>query len=316
MTNTHLARLQNRIYGTFHPELDTASSYHFDYLLVDEAAQASEPEITPALSVVCPDVHTVLHKPEYARRRWPQLVLCGDHQQLGPHITSDEARQFELDLSLLQRLFERPVYAEHPRARKNLPAAKGGRLLSMPSARGIKDVDLDALSDVYSDSGTSQQLEATVNPAEEALDLSTPFANLINNYRSHPGLLMVPSSLFYYDTLEPMAGHDIQNTKLCRWPMLPNPEIPFLLWDINKGQEELFEETSWYNLDEVEAAVETVKRLVLDGAEKGFGRVLPSEISVISPMREQVWRIRLMLRSLGYGDVNVGRESDMQGAEK
>lgn len=316
ITNTHLARLQNRIYSTLHPELDIATSYHFDYLLVDEAAQASEAEITPALSVVCPDVHVVLHKPEFSRRRWPQLVLCGDHQQLGPHITSDEARAYELDLSLLQRLFERPVYAEHPKARKNLPAAKGGKLLNGPTIQDVKDVDLDAFSEAYSDSGTSQQLEASPDPSDPKIDLSTPFANLINNYRSHPGLLMVPSSLFYFDTLEPMASQDIQNTKLCRWPFLLNAEIPFLVWNVEDGQEELFEETSWFNLQEVEIVVDLVKSLIQDGRQKSFGAVQPGEISIISPMREQVWRIRLALRQLGYGDVNVGRESDLQGAEK
>jgi len=36
---------------------------------------------------------------------------------VGPIISSDEARTHELDMSLLERLFERPVYALHPKAR-------------------------------------------------------------------------------------------------------------------------------------------------------------------------------------------------------
>ena len=317
VTNTHLARLQNRIYGALHPELDTATSFHFDYLLIDEAAQASEPEITPALSVVCPDVHTIMQRPEYAKRRLPQLVLCGDQQQLGPFISSEDARQHELDLSLLQRLFERPVYHDHPRARHNLPAARGGRLL--PPPRVQKDIDMDSFSDIYSDSGTSEEIAISPGPSNDSdiLDMSAPFANLINNYRSHPGLLMVPSSLFYDDTLEPCASEAIQNTKLCKWPLLPNSDMPFLVWDIEDGQEEMFEEgASWYNVEEVKTVIDIVKGLITKGDEKGFGRVKPGEISIISPFREQVWRIRIALRSLGYGDVNVGRESDMQGAEK
>ncbi|KAG5728201.1 hypothetical protein E4T56_gene19064 [Termitomyces sp. T112] len=47
----------------------------------------------------------------------PQIVLCGDPQQLGPIVTSDKARTGELDISLLERLFERPLYADHPYAR-------------------------------------------------------------------------------------------------------------------------------------------------------------------------------------------------------
>ena len=282
MTNTHLARLENRIYGTLKPELDAATSFHFDYLLVDEAAQASEPEITPALSVVCPDLHTIMHRPEYAKRRLPQLVLCGDQQQLGPFITSEEARQHELDLSLLQRLFERPVYYEHPRARHNLPAAKGEKLLPPPTVP--MDIDMDCCADTYSESSESPE-GPSPGPSNKGnmVDMSAPFANLINNYRSHPGLLMVPSSLFYNDTLEPCANQDIQNTKLCKWPMLPNPEIPFLVWDIEEGQEEMFEEgASWYNVEEVKTVVEMVKGLITEGEEKGFGSQSKHRISVSS----------------------------------
>lgn len=43
--------------------------------------------------------------------------------------------------------------------------------------------------------------------------------------------------------------------------------------------------------------------------------MLARDISIISPFREQVWRIRLALRKLYLGEVNVGSESDMQGAE-
>jgi hypothetical protein len=39
---------------------------------------------------------------------------------VGPFISSDDAREHELDMSLLERLFERPVYADHPMARSKL----------------------------------------------------------------------------------------------------------------------------------------------------------------------------------------------------
>lgn len=43
------------------------------------------------------------------------------------------------------------------------------------------------------------------------------------------------------------------------------------------------------------------------GTSRDHGEVKPSEISVISPFREQVWKIRQALRQVGLGEVDVGR---------
>ena len=48
--------------------------------------------------------------------------------------------------------------------------------------------------------------------------------------------------------------------------------------------------------------VRTVKSLVT-GLK---ARYTQREIGIITPWREQVWRIRLKLREAGYHDVNVG----------
>lgn len=42
----------------------------------------------------------------------------------------------------------------------------------------------------------------------------------------------------------------------------------------------------------------------------------PNEISVISPFREQVWKIRASLRNVALGAVDVGDVESLQGAEK
>jgi hypothetical protein len=79
---------------------------------------------------------------------------------VGPIIVSDEARDEELDMSLLERLFERPVYAKHPQARQNLrfdaeevdldllPAPPG--LLPPPSKNYVPFVNLVRVSAVIS----------------------------------------------------------------------------------------------------------------------------------------------------------------------
>ncbi|XP_053171020.1 putative helicase mov-10-B.1 isoform X1 [Scomber japonicus] len=64
---------------------------HFTYVFVDEAGQAVEPECVIAIA-------GLLHPDK------GQLVLAGDPKQLGPILRSPLALQYELGLSLLERL--------------------------------------------------------------------------------------------------------------------------------------------------------------------------------------------------------------------
>lgn len=66
---------------------------HFNYVFVDEAGQAVEPECVIAIAG--------LLNPEKG-----QLVLAGDPKQLGPILRSPLAMQYELGLSLLERLMK------------------------------------------------------------------------------------------------------------------------------------------------------------------------------------------------------------------
>ncbi|KAJ6478594.1 P-loop containing nucleoside triphosphate hydrolase protein [Mycena vitilis] len=123
-TNNALARLEADIVGSLHPRrrLKEPIMPHWTHLLIDEAAQAAEPELLIPMSVVLPGTEgdlsvtpsTGLAFGSVRPSVTPQLVLCGDPNQLGPTVTSDAARDNELDVSLLQRLFDRPVYASHP----------------------------------------------------------------------------------------------------------------------------------------------------------------------------------------------------------
>ena len=77
-----------------------------------------------------------------------------------------------------------------------------------------------------------------------------------------------------------------------------------------KGQDEWVDEgVSWYNEDEAKVVVEACLSLVR-------GSVVPAEeIAVITPFREQVWQIRLRLRTVGLASVAVGPVEALQGQE-
>jgi len=246
------------------------------------------------LAVVLPDASANLSSPDFDSRRIPQLVLCGDHMQLGPAISSHVARSHELDLPLLQRLFERELYENHEKARHSLnrdKTAEDFRLKLAEAMRLAQEIQEQDDSPNTSAADVVQVPRSLPSYAQLA-ETSTPFANLINNYRSHVGLLMVPSALFYNDTLEPKAKAEVQNTPLIRWESLKDTQVPLLIAH-TAGQEEMFEEgASWYNFEEIEKVVAVVQELVGSKASSvpKHGQVLPSEISIIAPFREQVSR--------------------------
>ena len=70
---------------------------HFTHIFVDEAGQATEPETMVAIKTMS-DQRT-------------NIILSGDPKQLGPIVRSRIARELGLELSYLERLMTRDVYA-------------------------------------------------------------------------------------------------------------------------------------------------------------------------------------------------------------
>ncbi|KAG7087423.1 hypothetical protein E1B28_013391 [Marasmius oreades] len=283
-TNVVLAALEDEVMDGLHPEDRRPVSPHWTHLMIDEAAQGSEPELLVPISVVYtrPKQDGKEHAdttrtppPEYHPLvTMPQLVLCGDSNQLGPIIVSDVARQNELDVSLLERLLERPVYAEHPEAR----------------SQAVHPITLE-----WQNGG---------------LPAFKPFVNLTKNYRSHPAILMPPSAMFYNDSLEPCAANG-----LIAWAQLPNPSFPLVFIGTNTKEDSIHEKTTWYNAGEIERIADVVFSL-MEEANKSSPPLQLQDIGVMAPWREQVWRLREDFRKRGFGRVDVGSVEDFQGREK
>ena len=109
-----------------------------------------------------------------------QVILAGDPFQLGPVLQSRLASSYGLEISLLERLINRPLYCRN--------------------------------EDKFSDHGCYDPLVVT---------------KLINNYRSHPAVLKLPSAVFYHDELRPCADVRMRES-LCQWEKLPNKGFPVL----------------------------------------------------------------------------------------
>ena len=106
--------------------------------------------------------------------------MAGDPFQLGPVLQSRLASSYGLEISLLERLINRPLYCRN--------------------------------EDKFSDHGCYDPLVVT---------------KLINNYRSHPAVLKLPSAVFYHDELRPCADVRMRES-LCQWEKLPDKGFPVL----------------------------------------------------------------------------------------
>ncbi|KAG0248786.1 hypothetical protein BG011_009917, partial [Mortierella polycephala] len=249
---------------------DDPKRSHWTHLLIDEAAQAIEPETD--IPLLC-----MFEETEAA----PQIILCGDHQQLGPKTFLPE-----LQTSFLERLITtEPLYRDHPESRQFTRPKPG------TTVKKFKDMD---------------RLEKTI-PC---------FANLVQNYRCHPKMLMMPSVMFYNDTLVASADED-SVTSMLGCPVLPNPNCPIAFVGV-KGVDasQMDEAVSWYNEAEAQKVVSMVESLCGPSRDsEDMFQVKISDIGVIAPFREQVKHLRLLLRSKGFAGVKVGTVEDCQGQE-
>lgn len=111
VTNADLSRFEREMHMALNPEdtLDAPKRLHWTGLLIDEAAQATEPEALIPMIVVAPsDDHGISDKD------LPPLVLAGDQHQLGPRTASKAS---EISISLFERLSKRRFYSRHPLVR-------------------------------------------------------------------------------------------------------------------------------------------------------------------------------------------------------
>ncbi|KAJ3043418.1 hypothetical protein HDV00_005116 [Rhizophlyctis rosea] len=275
-------REMGRLYPLLHPEgVGSVRRRHWTvgfegHVFLDEAGQASEPELSDTLSLILtPDAHLPPTTNLFPQPRC-QFILCGDVKQLGPFIQSNYARAKGLDVSLMERLMGRDLYSEDVRKRSG--------------EFRVGDVGVVVLK-------------------------REPFVRLKCNYRSHPGILMMPSTLFYTTTLEVFASHKLTHALL---PPLNNnlhnlfpTSLPVLFSSIVGPDDRAHDGGGWWNVSEAVEVKRVVMELVVNGG------VAAGDVGVMCAFREQVRVVRHVLR----GDkrlrgVDVGTVEDYQGQER
>merc|ERR1712223_411507 len=148
---------------------------------------------------------------------------------------------------------------------------------------------------------------------------SKAITKLLNNFRSHPKLLTLPSELFYDRELEAKADTFVTHS-MVNWSQLPNKKVPLIFHGVVGEDQREARSPSYFNPEEAAIVVQYVQDLLetKDAAKK----VEPSEIGIISPYRRQVQKIRdLMNRKFqnkfrDWKNITVGSTEEFQGQER
>lgn len=223
---------------------------HFTHVIIDEAGQATEPESLISACLIGDDTG--------------QIVLAGDPMQLGPVLRSKFSKKYGLELSFLERLMNRSLYARN--------------------------------KVMFADHGCYDPLLVT---------------KLIDNYRSHPGILGLPSQLFYHGELMIKADQELTH-RLCNWSMLPTQNFPVIFHGVRGGDLREGNSPSWFNPVETVQVIRYLQGLLNDPDVK----VQPDDIGIITPYRKQVEKIRLLIDKLGMASIKIGSVEEFQGQER
>lgn len=253
---------------------------HWTALLIDEAAQATEPEALIPITVIAPPADAPAESE--GQQPLPQLIMAGDEHQLGPRLFSSSSSA--LSTSLFARLFSRAFYAQHPLSRERGSQRLTASMLPMRSP---------AFTNLIRNYRSHPSI------------LSIPSQLFYND-------TLVPESTAISDVVRTWPGWKAPHS----WPVLfvqntTSDSVECILSGNGTGAAALF------NHGEAVNALLLVQELLEHHApNNGAGeKIRQDEIAVISPFRAQVHLLRKIFRKGGLGNVNIGPLEAFQGLE-
>jgi helicase MOV-10 len=284
LTNQALGYLTRNTLRVVAPEayeaISEAQLLHWTTLLIDEAAQATEPEALIPLMVVAPPLEAQTEKKGLSPL--PQLLMAGDECQLGPRLCS--GKPSALSTSLFARLFSRSLYAQHPLSRQ-----RGSQIL----IASMLPMNRPAFANLFRNYRSHPSI------------LSVPSQLFYND-------TLIPESNILSDIIRTWPGWKSP----CCWPVLfvqnTTPDaVESVLSGNGTGAGALT------NHGEVLNALQLVQGLLQHRVPnyEVSEQIREAEIAVMSPFRTQVNLIRKIFREKGLYDVNIGPLEAFQGLE-
>jgi helicase MOV-10 len=284
LTNEALSHLTRSTIRAVAPGAYTAINesqlLHWTALLLDEAAQATEPEALIPLMVVTPSLES--QAAIQVLSSLPQIIMAGDEHQLGPRLCSRSSSA--LSTSLFARLFSRAFYAQHPLSRQR----DSPRLLA-----SMLPMNRPAFTNLVHNYRSHPSI------------LSVPSQLFYND-------TLIPESTNLSDIVRTWPGWTSPHS----WPVLfvqnTTPDtFESLLSGDGTGAGAL------YNHGEAINALQLVQRLLGHRAAnyEASEQIMQAEVVVMSPFEAQVHLLRKIFREQGLYDVNIGPLEVFQGLE-
>ncbi len=284
LTNQALGHLTKSLLRAVVPDACTAVTecqlLHWTALLIDEAAQATEPEALIPLTVIAPPLkaQTETQGPSSL----PQFIMAGDEYQLGPRLSLRNSSA--LSTSLFARLFSRAFYAEHPLSRQRGSHRLTGSMLPIKHP---------AFTNLFRNYRSHPSILSTSSQLFYHDTLIPECTTLSDIVRTWPGW---------------KSPHS--------WPVLfvqsTTPDaVESVLTGNGTGAGALS------NHGEVLKALQLVQGLLehrISNYEVNK-QIRQDEIAVMSPFRAQVQLLRKVFREKGLQDVNIGPLEAFQGLE-
>ena len=284
LTNQDLSHLAGSALRAVAPRayeaLPESQLLHWTALLIDEAAQATEPDALIPLTVVAPPLEAQAGNQDLSYL--PQIVMAGDEHQLGPRLCSGTSSA--LSTSLFARLFSRAFYREHPLSRQ-----RGSKRLTA-SMLPINRPAFTNLVRNYRSHPAILSVPSRIFYNDTLIPECTALSDII---RTWPGW----KSPYSWPVLF------VQNTTL--------DTVESVLIGNGTGAGALF------NQGEALNALQLVQRLLQHRApdHEASEQIRQDEIAVMSPFRAQVHLLRKLFRETGLYDVNIGPLEAFQGLE-
>ena len=289
LTNADLLRLTFETVLPVAPRINISpeKALHWTTLIVDEAAQATEPAVCVPLTVVANPL-AIKPSPE-GKSALPVVVMAGDQHQLGPRVFNHDTA---LAISLFERLSSRPIYAGHPFSRRNAGRYKRLTKEMLPIPRAA----FTNLTRNYRSHQSIIAIPSVLFYSDTLLPSAPPI---------HP-LGPVPT------WPEWKSRH--------KWPVL------FACNTSPDNVEEILHSpagSGLYNDGEALMAAYYAKSLLNHSEQLEYNefdvtapkRVKQEEIAVISPFNSQVTRLRNIFRSKSMHGVSIGPLKAFQGLE-
>jgi hypothetical protein len=280
--------LESLVVDAAHLFLSTANSHdierlaeareQFDWVLVEEAAKATGPELVGALLL--------------SGRR----LLIGDHHQLAPMEAEQISRILRepslvsTALSLAKRHVA-PIFGDSPELDELIAHVADPVMLAATAARALR------LVEPFRTFVEEDEARGRANPTFRSIS-----ATLTEQRRMDPAIAHVVSQCFYDGRLTTEAGRAAQATEPLPYDLLGSmPCSPIVVVDFphvsSTGRSDPAEshQPRWHNPQELESVIDVLRRI----RPRAAGA--PPSLAILSPYTAQVERLNRRIQHLSTG---------------